>query len=142
MEYVPDEKDLLILEALRDRGDSTVRQIAKKTLLPATTIHNRIAKLRKAGVIKKFTIEVDPKKLGLDIGAYLLISADLKKRKSRTSLASELMRLKEIERVDTALGRAEIIVKLNAKGSEEMDRIGNKIQLMEGVSKSRVIIIK
>ena len=142
MEYVPDEKDLLILEALRDHGDSTVRQIAKKTLLPATTIHSRIVKLRKAGVIKKFTIEVDPKKLGLNIGAYLLISADLKKRKSRTSLASELMRLKGIERVDTALGGAEIIAKLNAKGSEEMDLMVNKIQLMESVSKSRIMIIK
>jgi len=142
MEYVPDEKDLLILEALRDHGDSTVRQIAKKTLLPATTIHSRIGKLRKAGVIKKFTIEVDPKKLGLKIGACLLISADLKKRKSRSSLASELAKLKEIERADTALGGADIIVKLNAKGSEEMDKVINKIQLMEGVSKIRIMIIK
>lgn len=142
MEYVPDEKDLLILEALRDHGDSTVRQIAKKTLLPATTIHNRIAKLRKAGVIKKFTIEVDPKKLGLNIGAYLLISADLKKRKNRASLASELANLKEIEKIDTALGGAEIIAKLNAKGSEEMDRVVNKIQLMESVSRIRTIMVK
>lgn len=142
MEYVPDEKDLLILDALRDHGDSTVRQIAKKTLLPATTIHNRIARLRKAGVIKKFTIEVDPKKLGLNIGAYLLISVDLKKRKSRTSLASEITKLHGVERIDTALGGADIMIRLNTKDNEEMDSILNKIQLMEGVSKSRIMIIK
>jgi len=142
MEYVPDEKDLRILDALRDHGDSTVRQIAKKTLLPATTIHNRIARLRKAGVIKKFTIEVDPKKLGLKIGAYLLISVDLKKRKGRTSPASEIMKLHGVERIDTALGGADIVVKLSTKDNEEMDSLLNRIQLIEGVSKSRMIIVK
>ncbi len=142
MEYTPDEKDFQILEVLSERGDSTVRQIAKKTLLPPTTIHNRIAKLRKAGIIRRFTIEIDRKKLGLNIGAYLLVSADLKKRKNRSSLASELTKLKEVEKADTLVGGADIIARLGTKDSGEMDKVLSKIQLMEGVSKIRMFIIK
>lgn len=146
MEYVPDEKDLLILEALRDHGDATVRQIAKKTLLPATTIHNRIAKLRKAGVIKKFTIDVDPKKIGLNIGAYLLISADLKllkqKKKTQYDLAGELRKIGRVEKVSIVTGGTDLVARIRVKDIDELDKILlGKIQLLEGVAKTQTMII-
>jgi len=146
MERSVDEKDLVILDALKERGDSTVRQIAKKTLLPATTIHNRIAKLRKAGVIKKFTIEVDPKKLGLNIGAYLLISADLKllKERKRTQydLARELRKIGRVERVSIVTGGTDLVARLRVKDVDELDKILlGKIQLLEGVAKTQTMII-
>lgn len=44
---VVDSKDLRILEILRESGDLTVRQVASRTLLPITTVHNRIRRLKK-----------------------------------------------------------------------------------------------
>ena len=58
-----DDKDKKILQVLKDRGDFTSRQIAKKTLLPVTTVYNRLKKLKEFGVIKKFTVELDQAKL-------------------------------------------------------------------------------
>ncbi len=145
MEYVPDEKDLLILEALRDHGDYTVRQIAKKTLLPPTTIHNRIARLRKAGIIRKFTVELDDKKLGLMVGAYLLVSADLKllKRKKRSlqKLGSDIRKIAGIEKVDIFAGGTGAIVKLRVKDIDELDRTVAGIQLLEGVTSAKMIVL-
>ncbi len=146
MKYIPDEKDLLILDALRDHGEYTVRQIAKKTLLPATTIHNRIGRLRKAGVIKKFTIEVDQKKLGLKIGTYLLISADLnllkKKKKTPHDVASEIRKMRGVESVDVVAGESDIIVRASAEEIEDLDKkILNRVRTLEGVSKTRTMIV-
>lgn len=146
MEYGIDEKDRAILDALKVRGDSTVRQIARKTLLPATTIHNRIAKMRKAGVIKRFTIEVDSRKLGLNIGAYLLISADLKllkeKKKTQYDVARELRKIGRVEKVSIVTGGTDIVARLRVKDIDELDKILlGKIQLLEGVAKTQTMII-
>ncbi|MCK4335388.1 MAG: winged helix-turn-helix transcriptional regulator, partial [Candidatus Aenigmarchaeota archaeon] len=50
MEAKLDKKDLRILEILKERGDLTVRQVASRTLLPITTVHNRIKRMKSLGV--------------------------------------------------------------------------------------------
>ena len=57
MEVKVDEKDRKILEVLKEHADYATRQIAKKTGLPITTVHNRIQKLKKEKVIKRFTVD-------------------------------------------------------------------------------------
>ena len=64
-----DDKDLKILEILRDHGDYTTRQIAKKTLLPVTTIHNRIKKLRREKIDAERRMEIIRKTI-YDSGIY------------------------------------------------------------------------
>ena len=77
MSYELDDKDEKILEVLKEHAEYTTRQIAKKTLLPVTTVHNRIIKLRKEGVILKYTIVPDYSKLDKDFVVYVLVSANL-----------------------------------------------------------------
>ena len=77
MEHKLDKKDLQILEILKNNYEYTTREIARKTLLPVTTIHNRIKKMRKTGVIKKYTIEPDYKKINKGFLVYVLITANL-----------------------------------------------------------------
>ncbi len=98
-----DEKDKDIIEILQQHGEYTTRQIAKKTLLPVTTIHNRIKKLRKQGYIKKYTVELDWHKLQRDFLVYVLISANLQilkqKKKTQYDLMNEIRKfilLKEL----------------------------------------------
>jgi DNA-binding Lrp family transcriptional regulator len=146
MEGRTDEKDLAILEVLEQHGDYTVRQIAKKTLLAPTTVHARIKKMRKAGVIRKFTVDIDRKKLGLKIGAYILISADLKllkeKHMTQYNLAGELKKIGGVKKVDVVTGGTDIIALVRVRDIEELDDVLlGKIQLLEGVGSTRTMII-
>ena len=146
MKEKTDEKDLAILEVLEKHGDYTVRQIAKKTLLAPTTVHARIKKLKKLGVIRKFTIDIDKGKLGLKLGAYILVSVDLKflKERHRTQydLVEELKKVPFVEEVHIITGVSDIIARVRVKDVEEFDRIlMEKIQMLEGVSKTQTMII-
>jgi DNA-binding Lrp family transcriptional regulator len=47
---------------LKNESNCTTRKIAKQTLLPITTIHNRIKKLNKEKIIKRYTIDIDNNK--------------------------------------------------------------------------------
>lgn len=141
-----DDKDLAILEVLKKHGDYTVRKIAKKTLLAPTTVYARIKKMKKLGVIKNYTVNIDKKKLGLNVGAYILISADLKilkeKNKTQYTLAKEIEKIAGVEKVDVVTGGTDLIALVRVKNIEELDKVLlGKMQLLEGVSNTRTMII-
>ncbi len=87
MTYILDDKDKKILEILKIHGDYTTRQIAKKTLIPPTTINNRIKKLKKEGIIKNFSINVDYEQVDKGLLVYVLIHVDLVLLKERKKLS-------------------------------------------------------
>lgn len=141
-----DDKDKKILDLLKEHSDYTIRQIAKKTLIPPTTINNRIRKLKEEGIIKKFTIELDHKKVGNGFLTYILISADLQllknKNKSQYDLAKDLKIFDFVERVDIVSGGADIMVVVRVKDVEEFDEaLLGKIQLVEGVKNTQSLIV-
>ncbi len=146
MVYRPDEKDLKILDLLKQQADLTTRQIAKKTLLPSTTINNRIRKLKKEKVIRNFTINPDYKAIGKGFVAYILISASLQqmkqKHKTQYDIVNELRKFDFIERADIVSGGTDIVAIVRVKDVEEFDKILlNKIQLIEGVDKTQSLIV-
>src|SRR3989338_5199694 len=96
-----DEKDEKILRLLKENSKSTTQQIAKKILIPITTIHNRIKKLEKEGIIKKYSVELDNKKIGKNIAAYIHIVVDYRLLKEIKMSQHELaIKLKQQEPVE------------------------------------------
>lgn len=141
-----DNKDRKILEVLKEHGDYTVRQIAKKTLLPATTIHNRIRKLKKDGVITKFTVELNPIKTERGFAAYVLFSVNLsllkEKKKTQYDLMKQIKMLPFVERVDIVSGGTDLVAFLRVKDVQEFDHVLlTKIQLLEGIDKTQSLIV-
>ena len=146
MKETIDDKDIAILETLENNSEYTVRKIAKKTLLAPTTVHARIKKLKKLGVIRKYTIDIDKRKIGKKLGAYILISADLKilkeNRRSQYTLSGELTKLSGVEKVDIVTGGTDLIAQVRVGDIEELDKLLlTKIQMLEGVSKTQTMII-
>jgi DNA-binding Lrp family transcriptional regulator len=145
MVYDMDAKDLAILDVLRENGDYTTRQIAKKTLLPPTTIHNRIRKLKSEGIIRKFTVDVDPAKVGKGFLSYILVSVNLgvlkRQKKTQYDIAEELRKFYFVERVDIVSGGTDIVAVVRVKDVSEFDEILlGKLQLVEGVEKTQSLI--
>jgi len=68
-----DKKDLILLEELKKNSKRSVQELAKATHIPPTTIHNRIKRLEKQGVVKQYTIKLDNKKIN-HVQAFFEIS--------------------------------------------------------------------
>ncbi|MEM0439285.1 MAG: AsnC family transcriptional regulator [Desulfurococcaceae archaeon] len=71
-----DELDAKIIERLLKDSRKSLRSIAKELGTPTSTVHERVKRLVKLGVIRRFTAELDLKLLGLDITALILVSVD------------------------------------------------------------------
>lgn len=141
-----DDKDGKILEILKNESNCTTRKIAKLTLLPITTIHNRIKKLDKEKIIKRYTIDVDNDKIGKGFLVYILITANLQilKAKNRTQydIAKELRKFHFTERVDIVSGGTDLVAMVRVKDVSEYDKVLlGKIQVIEGIEKTQSLIV-
>lgn len=67
-----DETDLEILQLLLDDGRRPYNEIAERVELSPPTVSDRVDRLRDAGVVRRFTLDVDRSKL--TDGASLLVS--------------------------------------------------------------------
>jgi len=144
--YELDTKDMQILEVLRQHGEYTTRQISKKTGLPATTIHNRIKKLKQEGIIKRFTIDIDNSRIGKGLLVYVLISVNLQllkeKKKRQLDIVKELRKLEYIVRTDIVSGGTDMVALVRVRDVKEFDKVLlEHIQLIEGIEKTQSLIV-
>ncbi|MBR9690092.1 winged helix-turn-helix transcriptional regulator [Candidatus Woesearchaeota archaeon] len=71
-----DNTDNKILRELKNDSRKTIREIAKSLGLRPSTVHQRIQKLRKQGVIEKFTIKTDNKAVGENFIVFMHVSTE------------------------------------------------------------------
>jgi DNA-binding Lrp family transcriptional regulator len=109
-----DKKDLLIIEELRKNSRQAVRDIAKKTKLRPSTVHLRIQKLSKEGVIDKFTIKLDNNKAGENFIVFILVSTNKK-------IPDAFFSSKNIKEVFGVTGEYDLIIKCKFKDIDEFN---------------------
>ena len=146
MEHITimDEKDAEILKLLRENGKFTTRQIASKLLMPVTTVHNRIRKMQCNGVIKGYSVLVDHKKMGNTISAFVSIKVknDPANGVKLPDLVERINSIKGVEEVHNVTGETDIVAKIMAKSTEELNEILLKdIMNIEGVNKTQTSIV-
>ena len=69
-----DSVDKALLRALGENGRASVSDLAQSVGLTRQTVTDRLSRMRAAGVIGRFTIEVAPEKIGLGVRAYMAIT--------------------------------------------------------------------
>lgn len=124
--------DLELIKALREESDRSYVELAKMFGVTEAAIRKRIRKLRAEGVIKKFTIEVDIRKLGFEV--HTLIGLDA----SPDKLFHVLENLKNMDTVlglYTSSGDHMILVECWFKNMEELSSFIKKLNNMDGVVK-------
>ena len=98
-ETLLDDKDFAILDELMKNARQSVFQIAKKTNIPPTTIHNRVRKMKANGVISGYTVRVDREKTGQNICALVFVSLDnnsLEASSRKGGLARQLLSVESV----------------------------------------------
>ena len=146
MQDLIDEKDKKIIEILQENSSLSTHKISKKTLIPITTVNNRIKKLKKLGVIKRHTIEIDKSKLGFNLSAYILITVSLRELKQEGMTTRDLVQILKknpnAESVDNVTGDVDIILKINVRHINELnDYVVNVLSGYKGVEKTQTALI-
>lgn len=141
-----DEKDEMIIEILKRNAKLSTHQISKQTGIPITTVHNRIKRLEKHGIIKNYTVNIDYEKLGKPISAVVMISLDHRLVKEASLSIKELVKkLKMIPGVFRAFivtGPNDIMLRIRAKDISSLDRIlTEEIRKIDGIDQTETLFV-
>jgi Lrp/AsnC family transcriptional regulator, leucine-responsive regulatory protein len=73
-----DETDRRILEALHENGRISYTDLGKQIGLSRVAIQSRITALIEAGVIERFTVVINPAKVGMNVSAFFNVDIEPK----------------------------------------------------------------
>lgn len=111
-----DERDRAILMFLHHQGRASVRTIAGSVGLPPSTVHARMARLERQGVITGYSVNVDPRRLGLGFVAYILVSGTAERY-----LEEEFLARPEVEEVAGITGEYDLLLKVRLPSLEDFN---------------------
>jgi Lrp/AsnC family transcriptional regulator for asnA, asnC and gidA len=134
-----DELDFRILSKLVINADQPYTEIAKELFVSGGTIHVRIKKLKKMGIIKRSVLDIDYHKLGYDVTAFLGIY--LEKSSLYDSVASILNTIPEIIDAHYTTGNYSIFAKIICRDTKHLKEIlTERIQSIDGVQRTETFI--
>lgn len=133
-----DEKDKVILGALKEDSRKNTKTIAEDLLLPRITVHERIKRMVERGIIKKFTALEDYKQTGLPITAFIFLSFDQTEREtSQRDVALKIGKIPGVFETHIIAGEWDMLVKVRAASVEEISKIIiDKMRTIGGVGKT------
>ncbi|MBI5858876.1 MAG: Lrp/AsnC ligand binding domain-containing protein [Sphingobacteriales bacterium] len=134
-----DKLDHLIIHHMMHDANVSYAELGKKFFVSAGTIHVRIKKLQDAGVVKGTRFNVDFKKLGYDVIAFIGIY--LKESSLYDSVAKELQKLPQIVRLNYTTGNYSMFAEIVCRDITELKAVlHDQLQKIKGIERTETFI--
>ena len=112
-----DNKDGKIIEILRQDSRTPIREIAKKTRIRPSTVHQRIQKLLENSVIEKFTIKLNNKEVGENFIVFMLVKGG-----TTEYIDNKILHDNHVKEVFGVTGEYDLMIKLKFENVEEFHK--------------------
>ena len=114
---VLDNIDEQIIQMLQDDGRCSYSEIAEIVGRTEVTIRRRVRRLMKQGVIKRFTVVLDPLKMGRNIRAIIRVKTMMKEA---TDIANNVRKYDEVSEAYFLDGACGLMLKVTVKDLNEL----------------------
>tara|TARA_Y100000310_G_C20519410_1_gene732902 strand:- start:387 stop:938 length:552 start_codon:yes stop_codon:yes gene_type:complete len=109
-------KDWKIIDVLKQNSRESIKEIAKKTKIRPSTVHQRIHKLVENKTIEKFTIKLDNKAAGENFIVFMLV-----KGSTTDYLDKNFLNSNHVKEVFGITGEYDLLAKLKFNDVEEFN---------------------
>lgn len=134
-----DKLDLNIIQQMLENGDTPYADLGKKLFVSGGTIHVRIKKLEEFGIVKGKRLNVNLKKLGYDITAFVGIF--LEKSSMYDVVAKELEKIPEIVRLNYTTGNYSMYLEIVCKDIDQLRNVlHDGLQKIKGIERTETLI--
>jgi len=139
MNLTLDDIDRQIISMLQEDGRRSYSEIAEEVDRTEVTIRRRVRSLLKEGIIKRFTVVLDPLKIGRKISAIVRVKAQMK----QASVIAE--KVKGYEEVDEAYfldGACGVMLKVTVDDLSELRQfLEKRLGKVPGVGEVETCIV-
>ncbi|RKL62861.1 Lrp/AsnC family transcriptional regulator [Thermoanaerobacteraceae bacterium SP2] len=134
-----DDIDIKILNILQDDAKISYAEMGRKLNMSRSAVRERVNILIEKGIIEKFTIVINPYKLGLEMSAFFEI--DVEPRHLQT-VAKTLAEEKYVQSVNQMSGPSTLHVHAILKNKEHLERfLSETIYSLNGITSVRSYIL-
>ncbi len=124
--------NLELVRLLKENSRASFVGMARHFRVSETAVRKRIRSLERKGVIKKYTVEVDPRKIGFDICAIIGIDA---RPERYVHLMEKIKRMKEVVRMCSSSGDHMLLAECWFQDSAELMKFVKSLERTDGVTK-------
>lgn len=133
-----DKLDLQILSILIEDGRTPYTDIAKKLFVSGGTIHVRMKKMEKLGIVLKQQLKVDYEKLGYDVTAF--VGVYMNQSSQFEDVQAGLLLIKEIVETHYTTGTYGLFLKLVCRDTNHLRDVLGRIQQIKGIQRTETLI--
>ena len=134
-----DSTDKKILKYLMRDARVKVTDIASFVGMTAAAIHQRLAKIKKSGLIEGYTVELNEKLLGFNTCAFVGIFMD--RNSHYQQIVEKLNQIDEVVEAHYTTGVYGLFIKLYARDNDHlMEVLNKKIQHIKGITRTETFI--
>ncbi|MFI9105432.1 Lrp/AsnC family transcriptional regulator [Streptomyces fildesensis] len=134
-----DDVDHLLLRRLGENARASYAQIGVEVNLSASAVKRRIDRLRSQGVVRGFTIVLDPSLLNWSTEAFVEVFC--RERTAPEEILSSLRQFPEVVAAWTVTGDADALVHLHATDMRHLETVIERIRKEPGVQRSRSSVV-
>jgi DNA-binding Lrp family transcriptional regulator len=134
-----DETDRKVLEVLGRDGRASYAEIGLLVNLSATAVKRRVDRLRERGVVRGFTVVLDPASLEWRTEAFVEVYC--RERTSPEEILAALRQFPEVVAAWTVTGDADALVHLRAADTGHLEAVIERIRRERGVQRSRSQVV-
>jgi Lrp/AsnC family transcriptional regulator, leucine-responsive regulatory protein len=133
-----DQIDRMLLALLKEDTKRKYSELGEIVHLSAPAVHERVKKLERAGVIRKYTIEIDPEALGLVVRAFVRIHVN---RVPCEEVSRMLETFPEVVECYSSAGEESMLIKVHTGSPTQLETLLNRIRTMQGVERVQTSIL-
>lgn len=144
MKKFPERRDRVILGSLQKNCKRSLREIARELHAPISTVHEKIKRYERDGVVKAYRAVLDDRKLGFAVTGFILISINyaLPEKVSQRKIAEQIAALPNILEVHIITGDWDLLVKAKARSVQELGKfVIERLRAIPGVAKTLSVIV-
>jgi DNA-binding Lrp family transcriptional regulator len=132
----PDIIDRRIIDILKNNSRRSYVDIAAEVKLSEPAVRRRVKNLIKAGVIKRFTVDVD-----LDQGASAITLISVNPSISTSELSPKLLHMNGVKVIYEITGQYDIAVIVSGSNIAKINTSIDEVRKLEGVGNTNTVII-
>lgn len=133
-----DQIDRMLLALLKEDTKRKYSELGTIVHLSPPAVHERVKKLERTGVIRKYTIDIDPGALGLAVHAFVRIHIS---RIPCEEMARALQTFPEVVECFSSAGEESMLIKVHTESPTQLETLLNRIRQMSGVERVQTSII-
>ncbi|MEC8221611.1 MAG: Lrp/AsnC ligand binding domain-containing protein [Bacteroidota bacterium] len=136
--YQIDNIDLKILNVLSKNAKMPYTEVAKKVFVSGGTVHVRMRKLEKMGVVRGTKLDIDNYKLGYNISSYMGIY--LEKSFLYKETVKSLKKIPEIVEIHAITGQYTIFIKIICKDTSHFRNFLDTVHKVKGITRTETFM--